>query len=428
MADLKIKIKGDIANLKAALKDGANKVNGFGNKISKAFGITAKRAFLATAAAIAFVFTKANMLAAAFETTQVSFGVILGSMKEAKSLMSDLTEFSTRTPFTPSELFKATRSLLAFGVAGSDVMKRIKTLGDVSAGTGKDIAELAQIYGKVFVKGKIQAEELNQLSEAGVPIIKELERAYGRTAAEIFKMGSQGKLSFEDLDAAMQAMTTTGGVFFNMMDRQSDTMSGKLSTLKGNVDELGRSLASLEISKGMVERLDALVKLLADTAKTGKDTKFTAENLAIVIEGFFGQTMALEDQQERLGLNKVIGKKELDLARVDREKRRKAEQKALIDAERKKAEAAARLGAAGASKAARLLADPLSISDKFRAQGSNIVGFGGGGMSVQDQQLAKLTEIAEAVRQANMVTTAMQNHALIHRADRRANGAVSKGS
>ena len=337
MADLKIKIGAVTHGLKKGLSDASGSIKRFASSTTALVGGALLSAFAALS-------VKMTQLAADFETTNVAFKTMMGSAERATALLGELTDLSTKTPFEPAELFKAAKVLLAFGMQADEVTATIKKLGDVSSATGKDISELAKIYGKVFVKGKIQAEELNQLSEAGVPIIKELQKQYGLTAEEIFKLGSKGKLSFQDLDKSINAMTESGGIFFDAMVNQSETLNGKISTLKGNVDLLGQALGDLDISKGIIDKLNSLVKLLQETAVTANDVDLLAESFGLAIEEIIsGESISLAEQDKRLGLSDTIGQKQINELRKKTfaDKRIKAEQ--AEQEEQLKQEAAARI-------------------------------------------------------------------------------------
>lgn len=176
------------------------------------------------------------------EQTRVSFETFLGSADKATQAISDLQEFSNVTPFDTGEVTKAGKVLLAFGTAQDKLIPTLRTIGDISAGTGKDFNELAVIYGKARVAGTLYAEDINQLVEAGVPIMGEFAKALGVTEGQVKKMASEGKLKFSDLETAFENLTGSGGLFFNLMEKQSQTVGGKLSTLVGKSQLLGIAL------------------------------------------------------------------------------------------------------------------------------------------------------------------------------------------
>lgn len=212
---------------------------------------------------------RAGQLAAKFEQTKAAFQVMIGNLRTTEDLLQKLTALSNATPFSPDKIINSARKLLSFGIAAREVTSEVSMLGDVSAGTGKDLEELAAIYGKAFTKGKADMEVLNQLSEAGVPIIQALADQYGKTGAEVIKMASSGKVSFEDLRGAMQAMTGDGGAFFEMMQRQSQTLNGQLSTLDGLIADIQRGLgeAMLPEIKSIVSELNKLASAIQEIAE-----------------------------------------------------------------------------------------------------------------------------------------------------------------
>jgi len=159
--------------------------------------------------------------AIAYETLSVQFGVFLGSAEKATDVLGKLNKFSIETPFTPDQVNAAGRSLLAFGFTAEQLIPTMKMVGDVSAAVGKDFNELSTIYGKARTAGTLYAEDINQLTEAGIPIIEELSKVMGVQADEVKKLGSQGKLHFSDLEKAFANMTGEGGRFNGMMDKMS---------------------------------------------------------------------------------------------------------------------------------------------------------------------------------------------------------------
>lgn len=197
----------------------------------------------ATAAAIAWKGLVASFNQAAdFEQLSVSFEVLIGDLDKATLLMNQMTEFSIRTPFEPDEVLRTSKQLASFGFETSRINGLIETLGELSAGSGKELSQLGRIVGKVYTKGRAQAEELNQFAEAGIPIIQELAKMYNVTEAQILKAASAGKIGFGDIERAMVSLTTEGGKFAGMMERQSKTARGLQSTLTGLFKESGKGI------------------------------------------------------------------------------------------------------------------------------------------------------------------------------------------
>lgn len=226
----------------------------------------------------------ANM-GAELEQTRVSMEVFLGSAEKANQVIADLNKFSAVTPFTSDQVLQAGKSLLAFGLEAEKLQDTLRAVGDVSAGTGKDFNELALIYGKAMTSGVVQAEELNQLTEAGVPIIKELAKNMGVAENQVKKLGSEGKISFADLEKAFESMTAEGGQFFDLMAKQSQTTAGLMSTLKGVVQQLGAEISEqmLEGAKPALEAVTNASMALLDTWNSlDDDTKELIGTLVLV--------------------------------------------------------------------------------------------------------------------------------------------------
>ena len=177
---------------------------------------------------------------AQMETLQVSFESMLGSAAKAKDMVRNLSDFAAKTPFQLLDIGSATKSLLAFGVKAKDMIGTLSFLGDIAAGAGVPLRDMAQIYGKTMAKGKAQTEELNQLSERGVPIIASLVKLaakYGNTIskADVYKAAEKGQITFKTIDEALKLMTQDGAIFADQMARQSETMAGLGSTVRDNV-------------------------------------------------------------------------------------------------------------------------------------------------------------------------------------------------
>jgi len=181
---------------------------------------------------------KSVQLAAAAETTEVAFETMLGSAVKAKKLVKELEKFSAATPFEPTEIKDGAKQLLAFGVSQDMVLDRFKTLGDIAAGSGARISDLVSVFGKARSAGVVALGDLNQLGDRGIPIFETLKKQLSLTGAELRKFVSAGKLEFPALVEALESMTREGGLFNDAMVKQSATINGMISTLKGEFDLL----------------------------------------------------------------------------------------------------------------------------------------------------------------------------------------------
>jgi tape measure domain-containing protein len=166
-----------------------------------------------------------------FQQLDIALQTMLGSKAESDALMAEVVELAAKTPFSLTELGQGAKRLLAFKEPVDQVGDSLRRLGDLAAGASAPVGDLIQVYGKVSAKGKMQAEELNQFAERGIPIISELAAVVGATDKEIYKMAEQGKIGFPELQQAIKNMTNEGGMFFNLMEKQSASLTGQISNM-----------------------------------------------------------------------------------------------------------------------------------------------------------------------------------------------------
>ena len=187
--------------------------------------------------------------AADLEQLNISFETFLGNAEKAKQVVLDLRKFADVTPFETEEVNKAGRALLAFGTPARELIPTLTQIGDIAAGTGKDFAELATIFGKARAEGLIQNDTLNQLAEAGIPIYGELAKVLDVNESQIRKLAEQGKIQFKDLQQAFANLSGEGGRFGGLMEKQSQSIAGLWSTLKSGFNnfmtDFGNVLAPL---------------------------------------------------------------------------------------------------------------------------------------------------------------------------------------
>ncbi len=185
---------------------------------------------------------------------------MLKSVESANGLLLDLQDNAAKTPFELPELVTGTKRLIAFGIAQEDVIDRMNRLGDLTQGQADGLNRLTLAYGKLKAKGKASLEELNMFTEAGVPLMDELARQFNVTTNELFDMVSKGKVGFADVEQAIISLTSSGGQFYQMMQKQSQTLTGKKSTLQDDLTNISRTIGNemLPATKELIDDLDEL--------------------------------------------------------------------------------------------------------------------------------------------------------------------------
>jgi tape measure domain-containing protein len=232
--------------LNAELKktgDSAKKAGAEGSKSFLDFkNVVASIGFAGLAFAIGSVAKKIFDLGVVQEQTNIAFTTFLGSAEKAKKLIAELNKFALITPFTPAQVNKAAQTLLAFGVQGEEVIDTLKFLGDVSSGTGKDLSEMAVIFGQIRSTGRLMGQDLLQLINAGFNPLQIISQKTGRSMRDLKKDMENGLISFDQVQDAFKTATSEGGLFFNLMEKQSQSIGGLMSTIEGNVEEIGKKL------------------------------------------------------------------------------------------------------------------------------------------------------------------------------------------
>jgi tape measure domain-containing protein len=240
--------------------------------------------------------TEAVTTAIAFEQTEISFEVLLGSAEKGRKMLQRLEDFSLATPFEPGPIIKAGKALLAARRPTEGITDDLKKLGDVAAISGVPIQDLTNIYAKVFSKGKAQTEELLQVAERGIPILDTLKTVMGvETTEQILKMGEKGQITFDKFNEAFTLMTGKGGDFENGMARLALTAGGLLSTFFGFKDILMRTIGkeSLEPLKELTREMIEMSKASLEWLKVTENSEFIRDffrDLATTLSGILKLT------------------------------------------------------------------------------------------------------------------------------------------
>jgi len=250
------KVKNETKQLEQAVRGAQNNIRGF-NRQLRDTGSAAKSAstgvnnlgrairgllagFTAIQAARFVIFKTAEL-----ETQTRSLQVLTGSLDNAKSIIAELQAFGAVTPFTSSELIETAKRLKAFGFETEKIVDVTKRLSDVAGATGADLGGIATAFGQIQAKGRLQGEELLQLQERGVDIAGVLREEYKLSADEFRKALESGRIGADAVNFALEKLTETGGKYAGGAIAQSDTLSGKFSTLVDGVENIARVVGTV---------------------------------------------------------------------------------------------------------------------------------------------------------------------------------------
>ena len=180
---------------------------------------------------------------AQMEQYQVALTNMLGSQTQAVETLEKIKEDAARTPFDTSGLVKANELLISAGVSAEDSRQTILALGDAVSATGggnEELSRMAQNLQQIKNAGEATSADIKQFAYAGIDVYGILADYTGKSTAEVQNM----KISYELLTSALQAAAEEGGRYYDSMNTQSETMNGKLSTLKDNATQLAGVITS----------------------------------------------------------------------------------------------------------------------------------------------------------------------------------------
>ena len=180
-----------------------------------------------------------------FQQLDIAFKTMLHSGDKAKKLMGELTNFAAVTPFNLVDVGQGAKQLLAYGTKVESIKTELEMLGNVASGVSVPLGDLIYLYGTLRSQGRAYTVDIRQFAGRGIPIYEELAKVLNVNVGEVNGLVEAGKVGFPQVERAFQNMTNQGGMFFNLMQEQSKSVTGQISNLRDKIDmmfnELGQS-------------------------------------------------------------------------------------------------------------------------------------------------------------------------------------------
>lgn len=204
-----------------------------------------------------------------FQQLEVAFTTMLGSSEKANVLMAQLTETAAKTPFDLQGVANGARQLLAYGTSAEDVNDTLIRLGNIAAGLSQPLGDLVYLYGTTMTQGRLYTQDLNQFTGRGIPMIKELAKEFGVAESEIKGMVEAGMIGFPEVQKVIQNLTNEGGMFFNLMQEQSKTITGQISNIGDSFSMMLNDIG--KANEGIInDALSSVSYLIENYEKVGK--------------------------------------------------------------------------------------------------------------------------------------------------------------
>lgn len=242
--------------------------------------------------------------AAEFEKLNIAFSVFMKDAGNARAILKDLQDYAIRTPFTTEEVQQSARVLLAYGFASEQLIPTLNMLGDVASGTGADLKQIALVYGQVKAAGKLMGQDLLQLVNAGFNPLQEMSERTHVSMATLRHEMEQGKITFDKIQESFIYATIKGGRFYELNEKYSQSLSGRISTLRDNFQLLVRAIGqeATPATKYLVEVFIRWTKSLLDgTSWVQRHTTLLKNAISI----WFVYRYALKNATGELILNRI---------------------------------------------------------------------------------------------------------------------------
>lgn len=209
-------------------------------------------------------------ITAEFELQRVALGSIIGSAERAQSLFNTIKEAAIKSPFEIKDLVTYTKQLAAYKIETDELFDTTMRLADISAGLGVSMDRITLAYGQIRAAGYLRASEVRQLTEAGIPIVEELAKKMSElrgetySAADVMGLISERAISFGMVKDVFDDMTSAGGMFYKMQEKQAETLKGQWNNMKEAIsimfDEIGRTPEVMQFMKDLASGVKTLAK------------------------------------------------------------------------------------------------------------------------------------------------------------------------
>lgn len=267
----------------------ANKATTAVNNLTKAYGnqtyyierLLKKMVAVWSVQQVQNFLTNIREVTAQFELQRVSLGAIIQDTNKASQLFSEIKTFALKSPVSIMDLTKYTKQVAAYGIETKKLFDTTKMLTDISVGLGTDMSRAVLFFGQVYASNYLRASELRQATELGIPLVdklaKKLEELNGRgyTAAEVMDLISKRAISFDLVEQVFKDMTSAGGQFYNIQEKQGNTLFGLWAKLGDAASVMYDEIGNTEsVNSGMKTAIGLLTELMRNWKAVAKTAQW----------------------------------------------------------------------------------------------------------------------------------------------------------
>ena len=206
-----------------------------------------------------------------FQQLELAFNTMLRSTEKSQVLMSQLVDTAAKTPFDLTSIAQGAKQMLAFGSNVESVVDEIVMLGNVASGVSAPLGDLIYLYGTLRSQGRAYTVDIRQFAGRGIPIYEELGKVLNADRQELNKLVTEGKVGFPEVEKAFKNMTSEGGIYFNLMQEQSKSLTGMLSNLgdawDSALNKIGQDnqdlfTGAIQGAIDLVENMDQIIRIV----------------------------------------------------------------------------------------------------------------------------------------------------------------------
>lgn len=277
MAGLHFDITGDNSNFIRKLHECENGVKNASKQIEQS-GLGIEDLFnrmTRAAAAFGAGFTTKELISniakvrGEFQQLEVAFKTMLGSEDKANALMQQLVKTAATTPFDLQGVANGAKQLLAYGENVENVNDDLIRLGNIAAGLSQPLGDIVYLYGTTMTQGRLYTQDLNQFTGRGIPMIRELAKVFGVAEGEVKSLVEAGKVGFPEVQKVIQNLTNEGGMFYNLMQEQSKTITGQISNIEDAISTMFNEIG--KANEGIInDALSGVSYLVENYEKVGQ--------------------------------------------------------------------------------------------------------------------------------------------------------------
>jgi tape measure domain-containing protein len=277
MAGLHFDITGDNSNFIRKLHECENGVRNTSKQIEQS-GLGIEDLFnRMTKAAAAFgagftakeLITNIARVRGEFQQLEVAFKTMLGSEDKANALMQQLVKTAATTPFDLQGVANGAKQLLAYGENVENINEDLIRLGNIAAGLSQPLGDIVYLYGTTMTQGRLYTQDLNQFTGRGIPMIRELAKQFGVAENEVKSLVEAGKVGFPEVQKVIMSLTNEGGMFYNLMQEQSKTITGQISNIEDAISTMFNEIG--KANEGIInDALSGVSYLVENYEKVGQ--------------------------------------------------------------------------------------------------------------------------------------------------------------